>query len=110
MPTPLEILLDPISLIVLALYAGLMIWEALFPARQLPAIKYWKLKGLVFFVFFFYLSSYLPLLWNGYLSQYQLFDLTGLGTLGGALVGILIYQLGVYIWHWRSVAESAAMS
>lgn len=100
MPTPLEILLDPISLIVLALYAGLMIWEALFPARQLPPIKYWKLKGLVFFVCFFYLSSYLPLLWNGYLSQYQLFDLTGLGTLGGALVGILIYQLGVYIWHW----------
>jgi hypothetical protein len=49
MPTPLEILLDPISLIVIAMYLGLMIWEALFPARPLPLINYWKLKGLIFF-------------------------------------------------------------
>lgn len=99
MPTPLEILLDPISLIILAFYAGLMVWEAIFPARPLPKIKYWKLKGLIFFVIFFYLSTYLPLVWDGYLAQYQLIDLTGLGTLWGALVGILIYQFGLYIWH-----------
>lgn len=99
MPTPLEILLDPISLIVIALYAGLMIWEALFPARMLPTVKYWKLKGLIFFVIYFYLSSYLPLLWNEYLSAYQLLDLTALGTLGGALAGVLMYQFGVYVWH-----------
>lgn len=99
MPTPLEILLDPISLIIIALYFGLMIWEAIFPARPLPKIKYWKLKGLAFFVIFFYLSSYLPMLWNGYLSAYQLFDLTALGTVWGAIAGILIYQFGVYVWH-----------
>jgi sterol desaturase/sphingolipid hydroxylase (fatty acid hydroxylase superfamily) len=99
MPTPLEILLDPISLIVIALYIGLMIWEALFPARPLPLIKYWKLKGVIFFTIYFYLSSYLPFLWNEYLSAHQLFDLTGWGTAGGAVAGILIYQLGVYTWH-----------
>src|SRR5688500_11217601 len=99
MPTPLEILLDPISLIVIALYAGLMIWEAFFPARPLPRIKYWKLKGLIFFAIYFYLSSYLPLLWNECLSALQIFDLTGLGTAGGAIAGSLIYQLGVYVWH-----------
>lgn len=105
MPTPLEILLDPVSLIILAIYAGLMIWEALFPARQLPTVKYWKLKGMMFFVIFFYLSSYLPLISDGYLAEYQIIDLTGLGTLGGALVGILLYQFGVYVWH-RSMHKS----
>ncbi|HLT51603.1 MAG TPA: sterol desaturase family protein [Arenibacter sp.] len=99
MPTPLEILLDPISLIVLAIYGGLMLWEALFPARSLPKIKYWKLKGLIFFALFFYLSTYFPLLWDGYLAQYQLIDLTGLGTLWGGLAGILLYQFGLYVWH-----------
>lgn len=99
MPTPLEILLDPVSLIVVSLYAGLMIWEALFPARPLPRMKYWKLKGLTFFAVFFYLSSYLPLIWDGYLSEYQVFDLTGLGTVGGAIAGILLYQFGLYVWH-----------
>ena len=36
MPTPLEILLDPVSLTVLALYGALIGLEALFPARPLP--------------------------------------------------------------------------
>lgn len=99
MPTPLEILLDPISLIVITLYAGLMIWEALFPARPLPYVKHWKLRGLIFFVIYFYLSSYLPMLWNTYLSAYQIFDLTTLGTAWGAIAGIMLYQFGVYVWH-----------
>lgn len=105
MPSPLEILLDPISMIIIAIYAGLMIWEALFPARPLPTVKYWKLKGFIFFVIFFYLSSYLPLIWDGYLAAYQLIDLTGLGTFWGALIGVLLYQLGVYVWH-RSMHKS----
>ena len=99
MPTPLEILLDPISLIVIALYVGLMIWEALFPARPLPRVKFWKVKGLIFFGIYFYLSSYLPMLWNTYLSEYQVFDLTSLGTVWGAFAGVMLYQLGVYVWH-----------
>ena len=99
MPTPIEILLDPVSLAVLAMYAILMIWEALFPARQLPKIRFWKLRGLTAFAFFFYLSSYLPLLTDPYLEPYRLMDLTNLGALGGGLVGILLYEFGVYVWH-----------
>lgn len=99
MPTPIEILLDPLSLVIITIYVGLMIWEARFPARQLPEVKYWKLKGLAAFAVYFYLSSYLPLLTDPYLEPYRLFDLTGLGTAGGALAGILIYEFGLYLWH-----------
>ena len=45
MPNPIELLLDPISLAVFALYAALITWEALAPARALPAIRGWRLKG-----------------------------------------------------------------
>ncbi len=99
MPTPLELLIDPVSLMILALYASLMIWEALSPGRQLPTIKYWKIRGLVAFAFYFYLASYLPLFWDKYLAPYQLFDLTTSGTLIGALIGVLLYEFGVYVWH-----------
>lgn len=99
MPTPLEILLDPISLIVLAMYLALIIWEAVAPARRLPKVKNWKLRGLTSFAVFFYLSSYLPLVWDQYLAAFQVFDLTFLGTAWGAVVSILIYELGVYVWH-----------
>lgn len=99
MPTPLEILLDPLSLAVIALYAGLMIWESFFPARELPEVKFWKLKGLSAFAVYFYLSSYLPLIIDPFLEPLRLFDLTGLGTAGGAVAGILLYELGMYVWH-----------
>lgn len=99
MPTPIEVLLDPVSLTAIASYAALMLWEALLPARRLPPVPGWVGRGLAAFVAFFYLSSYLPLLWDGYLAEYQLFDLTGLGTIGGAVVGLFLYELGVYWWH-----------
>lgn len=99
MPTPLEILLDPVSLVVIAIYAALFLWESIFPGRELPRVKFWVLRGLLAFAFYFYLSSYLPLLWDNYLAQYQLFDLSGLGALGGGIIGILIYELGTYVWH-----------
>ena len=100
MPTPLEILLDPISLSILAIYALLMLWEAIFPGRILPEIKYWRLKGLAAFGVFFFLSSYLPIFINPYLERYRLFDLTSLGALWGALVAVLLYEFGVFVWHY----------
>ena len=105
LPTPLEILLDPVSLIILSMYACLMIWEAIAPAKQLPLIKGWKIRGLLSFAVFFYLSSYLPMLTDSFLMQYQVFDLTGLGTFGGVLAGVLVYQLGTWLWH-RSLHAS----
>jgi sterol desaturase/sphingolipid hydroxylase (fatty acid hydroxylase superfamily) len=111
MPTPLQILLDPISLTVLGLYGVLILLEALFPARPLPKIRGWKTRALVVFVFYFYLSSYLPLLWGETLARYQLVDLQSLNPFVGAGIGVLIYELFVYVWHrtmhrvhwiWRS--------
>jgi sterol desaturase/sphingolipid hydroxylase (fatty acid hydroxylase superfamily) len=99
MPTPLEILLDPVSQVVIAMYAALFLWEALFPGQKLPVRKFWITRGLIVFGFYFYLSSYLPLLWDEFLAQYQFMDLSHLGTLWGALLGILLYEFGVYVWH-----------
>jgi sterol desaturase/sphingolipid hydroxylase (fatty acid hydroxylase superfamily) len=99
MPTPLEILLDPVSLTVIALYAALIVLEALFPARALVPVKGWRLRGLLAFAFYFYLSSYLPLFWSEHLARFRLFDLSALGSWGGALVGVMIFEGAVYFWH-----------
>jgi sterol desaturase/sphingolipid hydroxylase (fatty acid hydroxylase superfamily) len=99
MPTPIEVLLDPVSLWAIAVYAALIAWEALAPARPLPKVPGWAARGLVAFAVYFYLSTYLPLLWDRYLAEYQLLDLTSLGAIGGAIVGVLLYELGVYWWH-----------
>lgn len=99
LPSPLQILMDPASIIVISIFLILLIAEELFPGRPLPKIKHWKIKGILAFVIYFYLSTYLPMIWNDTLSQYQLFDMSFLGDLGGAIVVLWIYELGVYIWH-----------
>lgn len=105
MPTPFQLLTDPVSLTVFGLYAALIVWEALAPARRLPAVRGWRLKGLAAFAAYFFVSSYLPLLLAGQLAYLQLSDLTGLGTWGGALAGVLVYELGGYVYH-RSMHAS----
>ena len=45
MPTPLQLLLDPISLTVFALFGTLILLEALFPARPLVAVPGWRVRG-----------------------------------------------------------------
>ena len=99
LPNPIEILLDPLSLIILGIYLFLMLWEALFPARQLPGVKYWKLRGLTFFTIFFFVASYLPLITDPFLAQYQLIDLSHLGVVSGSIVGLLVYELGSTLYH-----------
>jgi sterol desaturase/sphingolipid hydroxylase (fatty acid hydroxylase superfamily) len=74
-------------------------------------VKGWKTRALVVFAGYFYLSSYLPLLWGDTLARYQLFDLQALNPLVGAALGVLVYEFLVYVWHrtmhrvhwiWRS--------
>lgn len=98
-PAPLEILLDPVSLIILAMFAGLMLYEAIAPANKLPVIKGWKMRGLTSFAMFFLLSSYLPMFTDDYLVEYQLVDLTALGTAGGTIAGVVVLELGTWLWH-----------
>lgn len=98
-PSPLDLLLDPVSLMLIGLFAALALAETLFPARQLPVVPGWRVRGLASFAVYFFLSSYLPLIWTAALVPYQLVDLTGLGTWAGAAVGLLVYEAGAYAWH-----------
>lgn len=99
MPSPIDILLDPVSLTTFAIYAALMLWEHFAPARPLPFAPAWRLRGLAAFVLYFALSAYLPLLWTEYLLPWQLFDLGHLGTASGALIGVLVYECIGYFYH-----------
>lgn len=114
MPTPMDILRDPVSLTVFAIYAALIVWEALAPARRLPKLPWWQLRGLAAFAAYFFISTYVPLLLAQPLGRLQLFDLSILGRWGGAAVGVLAYEFVGYAYHrgvhasdflWRSVHQ-----
>lgn len=105
-PTPLELLLDPISLTVIGMFIALYGWEKLFPRnKNLPSVKYATVRGLIAFTFFFYLNSYLPMVTDGYLAEYQMMDLSGFPLVFQVLIGLFTYQLFLYGWH-RSMHRS----
>jgi sterol desaturase/sphingolipid hydroxylase (fatty acid hydroxylase superfamily) len=84
---------------VLALYLLLVALDFARPARRFEPVPFWRLKGSAFFVLYFAISTYLPFVWDGFLAEHRLIDASGLGLGWGALVGFLVLELGVYIWH-----------
>lgn len=92
--------MDPLSLTIIAMYGGMMAWEALLPAQRLPTVRGWKTRGLLFFFAFFFLSTYLPLWLDPWLERWRLLDLTGWPVWLSSLTGILLYELGIYAWHF----------
>jgi len=99
-PGPFDILLDPLSLTVIAMYGLMMTWESLFPAQPLPRVRGWKVRGVLFFFAFFFLSTYLPLWLDPWLERWRLLDLTGMPVWMSSLAGILLYELAIYGWHF----------
>lgn len=89
----------PVTWLVLALFAAFALLEALRPGRAWPAVRGWRLKGVASFLATLVLSAAAPLLWDAWLAEHRLFDLTGLGHVGGAVAGFLVFQLVLYFWH-----------
>ncbi len=99
MPTPFEILLDPIVLTISGIYALLMIWEGIFPARKLPKVSNWQIKGISSYVIFLLLSAYLPLAYAEWLPTSSFINLSNINPAIAAIAGILVYEFGLYGWH-----------
>lgn len=99
MPTPIDLLLDPLTWILLSMFAGLALWEFAAPGRELPRVRGWLPRALASFGVYFLLSSYLPLLWGETLAPLQLFDLSGWPLAAAVGAGVLAYEFGAYAWH-----------
>src|SRR5215471_2602768 len=90
---------DIVPLAIPVAFVTFIICEAIRPARKLPKVSWWRLKGLLFFVLTGALAGVLPSLWDGFAKKHALLNLSGLGTLGGAAVGYVLFQLVIYWWH-----------
>lgn len=99
MPSPLDLILDPISLTMFTMFGALLLWERVAPGRTLPRVRWWTLRALGAFAVYFLLSSYLPLLWGESLAPLQRFDLSAWPTWAAVAAGVFGYELGAYAWH-----------
>jgi sterol desaturase/sphingolipid hydroxylase (fatty acid hydroxylase superfamily) len=76
-------------------------WDVLRPSRRFATPRLWKLRALVVSVGSFFLSMKVGEWWGARVGGWSLLDGAALGTWGGALAGILVYEL-VHYWYHRA--------
>jgi sterol desaturase/sphingolipid hydroxylase (fatty acid hydroxylase superfamily) len=88
-----------INVTLLGAYGALILLDLARPARTLPRIRWWRLRGILSLVPFLLIGTLLPLVTDEWLGAHRLFDARSLGTFGGAVLGLVSLELVAYGWH-----------
>jgi sterol desaturase/sphingolipid hydroxylase (fatty acid hydroxylase superfamily) len=81
-------------------YFVMLAVERLRPGRSFPHRTGWQWIGIGFLLLSMAIGNALPLfLPLDWMAEHRWFDGTGLGVVGGAIVGFLVLELAVYAWH-----------
>src|SRR5688500_7227095 len=82
-----------------------LLLDVAYRARRFHTPRFCRLRGLTVTAFVFGLSFVVPMFWSKLIGERTLFNLSSLGMLGGAAVGVLVYQFFHY-WYHRAVHRS----
>ena len=83
-----------------AIYFAMLAVELIWPARLFPQRPGWQWIGIAFLLLSMTIGNALPLfLPLDWMAEHRWIDGTGLGVIGGAIVGFVVLELGVYLWH-----------
>lgn len=85
--------------IVIGVFAGFVLADALGRRTAFPDVRFWRVMGVVSFVLYFTIATYAPFLWDGWLGERQLFNLSTLPFAVQVLIGFLVIEFGIYFWH-----------
>ena len=85
--------------IVAAMFAAFAFLDATAPARPLPRVRAWRLKGVLVMAAYFTTALTAPFLWDAWLAERQLFNVEALGFWPGVAIGFLAIEVGMWAWH-----------
>jgi sterol desaturase/sphingolipid hydroxylase (fatty acid hydroxylase superfamily) len=98
---------DLIALLIPLMYFAALATEALWPARQFPARRGWRWIGVGFLVLIGTAGAVVPLLLPvQWMAAHRWLDGTGLGVVGGTLVGWIALSFVSYLYHRTAHAWS----
>src|SRR4051812_32052494 len=75
----------------------MLVVEALFPAKKLPKVRFWLVKGILFFVITAVVNAVVPMAIAAAFGGRSLVHLAWMGTVPGALVG---FVAGDFVGYW----------
>ena len=83
----------------IGLIPGFILVDWAIRGRKHDSTRFWRLRATLVTIGTFYLAGYVALFWGTVLGDFHIFDGSSLGIWGGALVGILVYELAHYGYH-----------
>ena len=90
---------DVLGYMTIGLIPGAIVLDWLIRGRQHDSTRFWRVRATLITVATFYIAGYVAVFWGTFLGDFHLLDGSVLGTWGGALAGILVYELGHYWYH-----------
>lgn len=91
--------METLELITLALIPGFILLDLIYRARKYARPRFWRLRALAVTVAIFFFTGEIAALWGAALDGVSLFNLAGLGTPAGVVIGIVVYELFHYWYH-----------
>lgn len=92
-------LLNPVVYAFAGMFAIFALIDLFHRARGFDPARHWRLRGLIAFGLYMVVAFYAPLLWDAWLAERSLTDVSGLPFWAQFAIGILVFELGVYVWH-----------
>jgi sterol desaturase/sphingolipid hydroxylase (fatty acid hydroxylase superfamily) len=90
-----------LGFLTIGLIPGLILIDWAIRGKRHDSTRFWRLRATLVTIANFYLAGYFAVFWGTLLGEFHLFDLAGLGTWAGAVVGIVVYEL-LHYWYHRS--------
>lgn len=94
-------MLEIIEKVTLATIPAFLILDFFISRQAYPKPKFWRLRAFAVTAAIFVFSGEVAVFWGKVFGDAHLFDASALGTLGGAALGVLVYELCHY-WYHRS--------
>lgn len=92
-------MIDFIAVATPALIPAFLLLDLVVQRRRYDRTRFWRLRGLLVTVAIFFLTGEIAALWATLLGDHHVLDLSGLGMLGGAALGIVVYEFFHYWYH-----------
>jgi sterol desaturase/sphingolipid hydroxylase (fatty acid hydroxylase superfamily) len=83
----------------LGLIPAFLLLDFVLAARDYVKPRFWRLRGLAVTVAIVLFSGEVAAFWGAVFGDRSLFDLSGLGMVTGAVLGVLVYELAHYWYH-----------
>lgn len=91
--------LDAVDLVGLLVLPAFLLMDLFWRDRAFDTPKYWRARASLVTLGNFYLAGYVAVFWSRMFDGASLFTGTALGTVGGAVAGVLLYELVHYGYH-----------